>query len=266
VRIEALQPLEGGITRIREKGGANPRWLYDCLNGYVDMDGAVQSRPGTTDEIQLPAGTKGLAAVNNGLVVFSHQAVATGNPLVTCEALPHPEGIATEIRWIHFAEPFLGNDERSFLYVVVEYANGDVYHFWLRLAQDWKASTTYTLGAMVQPTTPNGYLYRAHRLNPAGIKWAANVKRTVGDKVEPTKFSGYEHTVIETIGDNPRSGPTEPDWAEADGGITIEDTGAGTVPPPETGTTTPPTTDPGAGGGGDRYGVGGDGSGELSSF
>lgn len=237
MRAVALSATKAGITRLREKGGADPETLYDLVNGYVNAARAPTARHGTVLEHTLPAGTKGLVYFDEKFVVFAASSVEMTDPDYRCEALAHPTSAAADIATIHFAAPFLG-----YLYVVVEFDNGDVFHYLTRTADQWAADTAHDLGDMVQPTIPNGYLYRAHRLNPAGVTWAAGVSREVGDVLEPTVFTGWEHTVTTVIGANPRSGTTEPDWAETDGGITIEDTGLTVPPPPTTGTTTPPTT------------------------
>lgn len=260
MRIVELNALEGGITRQRTKGGANSRWLYDLVNGYVQQDGSIQSRPGTTDEIILPAGTKGLCSVNGGLVVFSHEAQTISDPRVTCEILNHPDDVTLAIAEIHFAGPFLGGDEGAYLYVVAEFTNGDVFHYWLQRADTWEAGTVYQQGDMVQPSTPNGFVYRATRLDEAETVWAAGVAREVGDVIEPTAFNGYRYTVVSTLGDNPRSGAVEPTWPTADGAQVIEDTNGVPTPAPTTGSTTTPNT-PNTG---DRYGNMG-GMGQLTA-
>jgi hypothetical protein len=237
MRIVELNTLEGGITRLRSKGGANPKWLYDLLNGYVLQDGSIQSRPGTTDEITLPANTKGLCAVNGALVVFSNSPKTITDSRVTCEVLTHPDDPNIAIAEIHFAGPFLGGDAGAYLYVVAEFADGQVFHYWLQRAETWTAATVYTQGEMVEPTVPNGYLYRATRLDAAETVWAAGVLRTVGDVVEPTVFNSYRYTVVSTLGANPRSGTVEPTWPTADGAQVIEDTNGVPTPTPTTGGT-----------------------------
>lgn len=242
MRAVTFSRWQQGISRLREKGGAQPEALYDLENGYVAIDGSIRSRPGTEEVVQLPTGTKGLCAFEGKLVVFSHQAqsIPASTPQVTCEVVVHPSSPGTALREIHFAGPFLGH-----LYVVAEFADGLVRHYWLRRSSTWKAAKPYKLGDLVQPSVPNGFVYRAHRLNPPKVTWAPDVARAVDDRIEPTEHNGFEYLCVQTLGSNPRSGSVEPEWPTTEGATAVEDTSAGVTPPPNTGTTTPPTTDPG---------------------
>lgn len=260
MRAVTLNALRAGIERRREKG-AQPDALHDLENGLVQPDGAVVSRPGTRGIVRLPAGTKGLCADNGQLVVFAHAPVTVpaSTPAVRVELVRHPGDPTLALTAIHFAAPFLGH-----LYVVAEFAGGDVYHYWLRTAQAWNGSDTYDLGELVQPLTPNGFLYRAHRLRAPGPAWAPKVPRAVGNRIEPTTFNGFEYECIQTIGTDPRSGDVEPTWPTQPGAIVTEDTRKGAAPkPPQAGTVTPPvnvvdegTADRYSGGVGDRRGGG----------
>lgn len=217
-RIEKLNALKQGINRLRVKGGADPGSLYDLENGYVAQDGSIVSRPGTSADATLPAGTKGLMAFDGAMVVFSN-AVKTGMPDgYSCEVLAHRDDPDIGIAQIHFAVPFLG-----YPYVVAEFDTGDVYHYWLQAGTEWTANTAFKEGDVIVPTTPNGLAYRAKRLNPAAPAWAPSVARTVGDIVEPTTPNGFQYEVIDTIGTNPKSSATEPAWPEEDGATINED-------------------------------------------
>lgn len=243
-RTVALNAVKGGINRLRVKGSPSPNDLYDGLNCFIDASGCPTSRPGTVIDYTLPAGTRGLAAVNGGLVVFSHQVVSPMPSGVTLEVLNHPTSPGTALREIHFAGPYLGDATGAILYVAAEFEDDAVFHYWLRHGTTWEASRTYLLGDIVTPTTPNGLAYRATRLNPADPVWTANAERTLGDVIEPTEFDGFKYTVTDTVGASPRSGATEPEWNAETGAITIEDVDLTQTAPAETGqedvTTTPP--------------------------
>jgi hypothetical protein len=223
-RPVVLNALEAGISRLRSKGGANPRTLYDLLNGYVTIEGTIKSRPGTEEHTTALAGTIGLCAFDGELVVFASEAVAVPSGY-RCEILTHPTDPTATLSRIHFAGPFTG-----FLYVVAEWDDEAVFHYWLRSADEWVAEKIHFDGDLVQPTTPNGFIYRASRATDPNPLWAPNVERTVADVVEPTVASGYKHTVVSALGANPRSGPTEPVWATGDGNLTIEDADSDTAP------------------------------------
>lgn len=226
-QIVNLTTAKGGLNRMRVKGSPSPDSLYELTNAYVDASGAIQSRPGTVLDVTLPAGTKGLCAYSGKLWVFSHQTTATGDADYECAVLVHPTDNTQVIERIHFASPFLG-----YLYVVPEFANGDVYHYWLRDTDTWVAGTAYGLGDVVQPVTPNGYHYVATRNGAPGVKWAAGVERAVNDVVEATTFDGYQYTVTVAEGNPARSGTTEPTWNAEDGALTEESID---LTPPSTG-------------------------------
>lgn len=239
-RLQQLNSAKAGISRLRTKGGADKESLYDLVNGYVDASNAVQSRPGTVEDYVLPAGSRGMCAFNGGLVVFASEAVAVPAG-VTCEILIHPNDPLATLVEIHYAGPFLGS-----LYVVAEWSDGAVFHYWLQSAPTWQANTTYSLYDHVSPTVLNGFAYKAHRLTEPGALWTADAEHSVGDVVEPTVFNGFEYVCIEAYGTPARSGSVEPAWIAQDGALVTEEAdlspsggGGQTVPPP----TVPPRYD-----------------------
>ena len=227
-----LNAASGGINRQRVKGGPKPDNLYDIVNGYVDDSGAVVSRPGAVQHRALPAGTIGMCAFAGGLVVFSHRIVDDMPDGVTCQVLTHPadeqdpEAEPIALKEIHYAGPFLGS-----LYVTAEFVDGVVCDYWLETAETWVGDINYLPGAVVQPTAPNGFTYRADRTGSPGNVWAPGVERAVGDVVEPTTFNGFEYVCIEADGSPPRSGATEPAWKTEPGAIVIEEADVALGPP-----------------------------------
>lgn len=223
MRTFALSNVKTGMTRLRDKGGASKDSLYDLHNAYVSASGSVVPRQGTRLAYTLPAGTKGLMSHKGRLLTFSNTVLTSPDAnAIGIEVLTHPDNPALAIVDIWFAAPFLG-----FPYVVAEFADGSVYHYWLEEAETWQPDTVYNLGDLVQPTVPNGLVYRAGRLNPAGTTWAPDTATTVGDIVEPTTFNGYQFEAIDIIGDA-RTGTTEPSWNTGDGAITYEDVNVST--------------------------------------
>ncbi|OWB46529.1 hypothetical protein [Stenotrophomonas maltophilia] len=220
-RIVTLNASKGGINRLRTKGGADPNTLYDLVNGYVDQDGVPRSRPGTKNKNTLPTGaTKGLCAYDGKLIVFSHepQTIAASTPVVECEVLKHPNTPDLPIKEIHFAGPFLG-----YLYVVPEFVNGDVFHYWLQRGTTWEPGKIYLPGSLVTPTAPNGIAYQLDSGTEQFQVWVRNVARALGDKVVPSTDNGYYYTVTDTFGPAPRSGATEPSWPTSPGATVFED-------------------------------------------
>jgi hypothetical protein len=239
MRNTALTATKAGIQRLREKGGANAESLFDLVNGYVTAQRTTKHRPGTDHEYTLPSGTKGLMTFGAKLVVFAIEPVEVGNDLFEVEVIVHPTEPGMALLDILFAEPFLG-----YPYVVAEFADGSTHHYWLQRRDAWEADTIYAPGDVVEPTSRNGFAYRARPIDAEGVMlWAPNVARAEGDEVVPTAGGTFIHEVIAVAGASPRSGATEPTWATEEGGVTIEDADApATVTPPAVPPIIPPGT------------------------
>jgi hypothetical protein len=248
MRAVPLTVVKGGISRLREKGAARPDLLYDLLNGYVTAAKTIAPRPGTARVATVP-GTKGLTAFDGRFHVFASSIVAVPHDFVL-HVITHPDdgdGNVIALERIHFAEPFLG-----FLYVVAEFANGDVLHFWLQSGGTWEAGKVYSAGDLVEPSVPNGLAYEATRVGSPGLAWAPRAPRQVGDVVEPTTFNNYRYRVVAVSGAHPASGSTEPDWPTSPGARVTEDTEANAEGVPVT--TSDPETQAPSSGVEDRYG------------
>lgn len=248
MRSQALTAVKAGITRLRDKGGASADSLFDLLNGYVTAARTIACRPGSRIHVDLPPGTKGLVWFQGVFVAFSHLVTVSPDPAVEIEVIRHPTIDAMPIKDIHFALPFLG-----YLYVVAEFEDGLVRHYWLEKGEVWQPNHVYVPGTLVRPTNGNGMAYRVES-NRAGLApWSPNVARAMGDVVVPTVDNGYSYVVTELTGDSPRSGTIEPTWPTNTGETVVEDVnGQGTVDPIEdttTNTTVPPSVK-------DRYGSG----------
>jgi hypothetical protein len=204
------------MTRLRDKGGANPNSLYELTNGYVTAARTMRSRPGTTRHATLPAETRGLTTYKGQLTTFCHRPVAVPSGFVL-EVIGHPSQSNLALREIHFAAPIMG-----FLFVSAEYANGDLFCFWLERLTPWSPGAVIAPGQVIAPVSPTGYSYQAARTTAPRAAWTASAPRAVGDVVEPTAGGSYQHTVVETYGPNPTSGAQEPTWSTLNGGTTIE--------------------------------------------
>jgi len=147
------------------------------------------------------------------------------------------------LKKIHFAEPFMGAP-----YVVAEFENGGVYHYWLQPGVKWEASKAYKAGDLVHPSVPNGFVYRATRAGNANPPWAPNVPRYDGtgpeaaSVIEPTVYNDYFYTCTAVTGATPRSGTTEPAWPTDEGATVIESTDNAPDVVIPTSTPTPPSS------------------------
>jgi hypothetical protein len=218
MRTAPLTVIKAGIARLRTRGGARADTLYDLLNGYVTQQGTVVGREGTLRPAVLPATTKGLTAFADELHTFSHQVEVDMPTGYISHVITHPTDSTQLLEKIHFAEPYLGA-----LYVVAEFANGEVFHFWLASSGEWEADTIYRAGDVVTASVDTGLLYKATRASAANPAWAARVQRALTDVVEPTVYNDYYYTVVEVEGDAPRSGSFEPTWPTEPGARVTED-------------------------------------------
>lgn len=244
----ALSVIKGGINRLRTKGQALNDSLYDLLNGYVTAAKTVKVRPGTFRSYELPTNTagdgetKGLMAFEGELHVFAIEEVTVPSGVVL-HIISHPTDPTTPIEKIHFAKPFMG-----FPYVVAEFTDGTIQHFWLQSGDEWQADNIYKAGDIVVPSVANGLAYQASRASSPNPSWAANVLRSIGDVIEPTEYNDFFYTVVDTQGTNPRSGATEPAWPEEDGARIFEDadgsptSSSSTTSAPNSATTPNPAT------------------------
>lgn len=218
MRQQSLSAVKAGITRLRDKGGASADSLFDLLNGYVTAARTIKIRPGSRIAYEVPSGTIGLIYFRDRFWVFANQAMGAPSADYRVEVLRHPTQTAAQLRDIHFAVPFLG-----YPYVVAEFDNGDVFHYWLEDGEVWQPGKTYFPGALVRPVNGNGLTYRLESDTSAYVAWAPNVGRSVGDVVVPTTDNGFKYTVTETSGASSRSGTTEPAWPTNAGETVYED-------------------------------------------
>lgn len=168
MRVAVLSAIKAGISRLRLKGGSRADSLYDLVNGRVTLDGSIVPRPGMTRFATLPSTTHGLCAFNGSIYVFSITVQALAAPFINL-VVAHPTDNTQDIKKIHFAQPFLG-----FIYAVIEWNDGSIFHYWLRSSGTWTAATVYKVGDIVVPSVPNGLAYQAIRLTPANPPWTAN--------------------------------------------------------------------------------------------
>lgn len=206
MRPVPLMYLKDGINRLRIKGGARPSSLYELRNAYITQDGSVAPREGTIRNAALDANTVGLCTLHGQFNVFSNalQSVPAG---YVCNVLVDPNDPSQMPTKIWFAKPFLG-----FLYVVAEFGNGDIFHYWLQSNGVWTADTVYFNGNIITPTTPTGLAYQAVRNLQAYPNWSPETTIQVNDIIEPTAYTGFVYKAIAVAGTSPHTGSTEPVW------------------------------------------------------
>lgn len=242
-----------GINLMRQKGGASPSALFDLKNGWVTSKRTVKARPGTVAMPDLPAGTKGCVGFEAKIHTFSHAPVTgTVDPLYVVHVLRHPTGGTAALAKVHRAFPFLGR-----LYVVAEFADGVVRHYWIEDPAARAASRVYPYGATVQPAVKNGFYYEMLTKDTTAA-WQENVEITVGAKRQPKVSNGLRYTATSVTGTAPiRTGNTEPLWPTTEGATVVERRFI-TEPQKRTGTDT--TT------GGTSTGTGGSSGSEYGPF
>ena len=216
MRPYPITVLKGGINRLRVKGGASANSLYDLQNGYVTNDGSVVPREGTLRTATLDSSTVGLAAANGQFNIFSSQ-FGTAPIGYVLNVLSDPNNTSASPVKIWFAKPFMG-----FEYVVAEFNNGDIFHYWLQNDGTWTSSTTYTSASIVLPPVANGIAYQGLRDFPAQPSWVAETIITSGSYVEPTTATGFAYQAVATTGSPVHTGAVEPVWPTVAGGIVQE--------------------------------------------
>lgn len=250
MREVVLSTQKGGISRLREKGGASPETLYNLENAYVTTAKTIRQRPGMPTLFNLNPGTVGWASYAGQYFVFASVFVAQPAG-VTCLVLKHPTNASLTLSKIHFSQTFLGR-----FYVSAEFSNGDIRHYWVTNAAAWAANKQYGYRQQVVPTVPNGFVYEA--INVSTIpSWVAGETVTVGTTRQPKTYSGFYFEAVSTTGAAPiRTSDTEPVWPTTEGAQVVEYSYGGT-PPPSGPPTPPPTYPPDIG---DEYGPFGPGN------
>lgn len=241
MRPSPLYNLKQGINRLRIKGGANPSSLFDLLNGWITVDGSVNPREGTIRAATLNGNTKGLMADNGIFNVFSitQQAVPSG---YVDNLLVNPNDASQALVTIWFAKPFMG-----FPYVVAQFANGDIFHYWLQNAGNWAPNTVYTNSTLILPlTAQTGLAYLAQRVSAVNPAWQPETGIALNAVIEPTEYTGFQYKAVAVAGASPHTGQSEPVWPIVSAG-TIQEFGDFDTSSTDAGTTqgtTPSTAQP----------------------
>ena len=218
MRPYPLTVLNGGINRLRVKGGASASQLYDLQNAYITNAGSIVPREGTTRTATLNTATVGLAAANGTFNIFSSTYTTVGIPTgYTLNVLQNPikhYGCRSKI-W--FAKPFMG-----FEYVVAEFSDNSVVHYWLQNDGTWTTGADYTTASIILPLVANGFAYQAIRHFPPQPLWTPDTTITSAHYVEPNSPTGFAYQAIAVAGSPSHTGAIEPVWPTVAGGIVQE--------------------------------------------
>lgn len=254
-RVVQLAQQVDGINLMRSKGGASPNALFDLKNGWVTAQRTIKARGGSVATLAFPAGTKGVVGFEDKFHTFSRAAVAGAvHAGVVVNILKHPTDATATLVDVHRAFAFLGR-----LYVVAEFSDGLVKHYWIEDPNPWAASTAYSFGTVVQPTTETGFYYEI-KTTAVVTAWQANTEVVVGDFKQPRTANGFKYEVTAVSGTAPiRTGNTEPTWPTT-AGETVQERRYVTEPQSATG------TDDASGGDSTSTGGGGGTGSEYSPF
>lgn len=219
MRPYPLTVLSGGINRLRVKGGAAANMLYDLQNAYVTNAGSISPREGTVRTATLATtNSVGLMANDGNFNIFSSQFSTAALPAnYVLNVLSDPSNTTATPVKIWFAKPFMG-----FPYVVAQFNNGDIWHYWLQNNGTWTSTTDYTSASIVLPPVQNGIAYQGVRDFPAQPNWTAETTITSGSYVEPNTPTGFAYQAISVAGNPVHTGATEPVWPTTAGAIIQE--------------------------------------------
>ena len=212
-----LGNLRTGIDRTRRFALTEVDRLWSLRNAYVNDAGRVVMRPGFDGQPSGGTGCRGLYGFRGKLHRFSAVPVANPNPsLFVINVLRHPTNGAAGLHRIHFVGMILGS-----IYVVAEFTDGVVKHYWLQPVTQWASNLKVELRQFIKPTNYVGYVYEITS-GPTINAWAANTTYAVGAQVQPTAYNTFYYEVMARTGTNPKSSDAEPDWPETVGNQVIE--------------------------------------------
>jgi hypothetical protein len=252
-RPYALAQQVDGMSALRPKGGASDKGLTLLRNGWITSARTMQARPGSVEELEFPEGSVGVVAFEDKFYTFAGGPVsAPADPRIEVEILLHPSSPGTALTKIWEAFPFLGR-----LYVVAEFADGVVQHYWVEDPPNWSSNAEVASGGVIQPTSETGYYYENISLSTTPA-WQANTDTAIGEFKQPTIANGYRYEAVASTGTPPlRTSNYQPTWPTVVGAQVIErryiTDGTQVLPGPDT-PSQPPPGQGGGGGAGGEYG------------
>ncbi len=110
----------------------------------------------------------------------------------------------------------------GFPYVVAQFSDGDIFHYWLQNNGVWTSSTDYTSASIVLPPVLNGLAYQGVRDFPSQPSWTADTIIASASYVEPNTATGFAYQAIAVAGSPAHTGAVEPVWPTTAGAIIQE--------------------------------------------
>jgi len=178
----AFESFRSGLDVRKGRHTAGADAMRQLQNAHVNHGMEIEKRACWKHLYTLETGTVGLEWALSVLNTFTatHPFVGHSNPLFTSRPVPHRTSSARSASKCHFASAFFG-----YLYCVIEYDDGSVYHHYLDDPGAWVAATNYSIGNFRRPTTPNGFRYEvtADAGSAGGVEptWPTTVGSTVVD-------------------------------------------------------------------------------------
>lgn len=195
--------FEFGLDLRKGKSVSDANRLRSLTNAFVTTGRQLRKRPCLQPYTTLSAGTTGLVAGKGKLHTFygGTGSVSHANTLFEATRVMHPSTPALAISKVHWGDVYDG-----YMYVIIEYSDGSIWHHWVNDPGAWVALATYAAGAYVRPTTVNGFIYEvtAGGGGAAGAgepAWPTTVGNTVVDGALTWTCRSY--AILDT--NNPRS-------------------------------------------------------------
>lgn len=152
-----IREFTGGLDTRRMEETTSGGALVVAKNGHISRGGEFEKRAAFVPTYFLPAGSVGLAAAADKLVIFGSGPPPSGLPVdVRYQRLQHPNGVTPLVR-IRSYDLF-----SSTLYVVGEFEDGSIFHFFYgNRVDDWydgraRASFDVTGGSVVGAAAATG--------------------------------------------------------------------------------------------------------------
>lgn len=186
-------------------------------NGNITLWTAPLPSSGSKFLIGSSSGAAGFVGWIDEFRVVNNMAVYTQNFTPPTGPFRAPSNSPNTITKIWYSKPFMG-----FPYVVAQFSDGSVRHFWLQSNGNWTANTMQQTGAIVLPNTPNGLAYQATRVMPVNPLWSTETQIALGTVIEPNTYTGFCYRAVAVAGASPHTGQVEPTWPTATGGIVQE--------------------------------------------